>query len=525
MSDWAVYRADASLEIGTGHIMRCLALARQMQRRDVRPVFVCRHLPSALEAVLSEAGVEVLRLPERASVPIEGAGDLYAAWLGVTQQQDAEDAIAVLGERCSASGPPERVIVDHYGLDAAWETRVAKALGSTVFVIDDLSNRPHDCAALVDTTFGKTTDDYQSLVPSDCQCLVGAQYALLRPEFSQLREGVLSDRDADYAGNVPISRVLIAMGGADKDNATRRCLEALSHIVGAVDFEVDVLVGGAYPHLDALKREADQFPFPVHVHHNVNDVTGLLSRADLALGAAGSSTWERCCLGVPTVNVVLAENQMTIARNLADADAISPLNDFWSQTPEGICDAALQPLFDSVGERKKLSDASREICDGRGIDRVMRVMLPRHAIGGRVALKSATSADIDTVFKWQVHPDTRRFARNPKAPEYDGHVSWMSARLEKENAPFYLAWIGEKPVGMVRLDPAPSGAAEVSILVSPEYFSHGIGRVMLKLLDERHRNVPILAHVKDDNTSSVALFRSAGYRPRGHEQYILAARE
>ncbi len=513
MTDWILFRVDASTEIGTGHVMRCLAVGREMLRAGVTCVFVCRYLPEALRGALADAGMVVVKLPADTQAPSALVGDIYAKWLGVPQTEDAEHTITAVSEMAQKNGPPMLIAVDHYALNTVWETRVSQQFDTPVFVIDDLSNREHNCAGLLDTTFGKSEVDYRALVPQDCHFFVGAQYALLRPEFKRVRASVLAARDEGFAKGKAVERVLVALGGADKDNATALCLEALNAVTARTPFHVDVLVGAAYPFLDKLNRDAEAYRFSMTIHSNVSDVTPLLASADLAIGAAGSSTWERCRLGVPTVNVVIAENQMTIARNLTQAGAVVPLNDLWTQTADAIASDILQLLFDEVAPRQRLSQRAREICDGEGVARVV-AYLKSFQDDSLMQFKQATRDDIQTVFEWQTAPSTREHAVNPQPPTWDEHQEWMERRISDTDKPYMIAWLGGERVGFVRLDksrhPDYADVDEISIVIAPDKTGQGLGKTMLQQFVEQFK-IPMLAHVLPNNTRSHRLFLAVGF--------------
>lgn len=291
-------RADASRLIGSGHVVRCSTLAAELRRRGARVRFVCREHPSNLIDWLRQEGYEVLVLPEPSCAPAAPATDDYAAWLGATEEEDAAQTLAALGR-----DGVDWLIVDHYGLGAGWE-RAMRAAARRVFVIDDLPERAHDCDLLLDQNrCGDSTGRR-----GGARVLAGPAFALLRPAFREAR-GALRPR------NGRVRRILVFFGGSDPSRQTEKALEALAGL-GRDDIAIDVIVGQVSERLDAIEALCAGRR-NVAVHRNVKNMEALLAAADLALGACGATSWERCCLGLPAIAVSIAENQIAIGRQLA----------------------------------------------------------------------------------------------------------------------------------------------------------------------------------------------------------------
>lgn len=228
-------------------------------------------------------------------------------------------------------------------------------------VIDDLADRAHQCDMLLDQNLGRQATDYVGLVPNECTVLAGPQYALLRPEFAALREYSLERRKQPKLQNL-----LITMGGVDQPNATGKVLEALKQSALPDDIRIDVVMGAKAPWLAAVKGIARDMPWPTDVLVNVADMAQRMADCDLAIGAAGGTSWERCCLGVPTIMVVLADNQWSGAQALQNAQAACLLGNIpaISRLP-----AALVQLEQRT-ELERMSLMSTRITDGLGATRV-----------------------------------------------------------------------------------------------------------------------------------------------------------
>lgn len=342
-----IFRADSSLEIGTGHVMRCLTLADTLREHGVASTFVCR----------SDAGhlIERVRLRGHAALPLGTSFDVGC-------EEDARRTLAALEDN-----PASWVVVDHYTLDARWERAVRGT--RKVMVIDDLANREHDCELLLDQNLGRTLRDYDGLVPATTRILAGPEFALLRPEFAQLRPYSLSRRKSGSA----IGRVLVTMGGIDQHNMTGTVLEALSEWHPSCPFSVVAVLGPSAPWIDSVKALAGRLPFETEVVVDAQNMAKLMADADVAIGAAGSTAWERCCLGLPTITLVLAENQRGGAEALAAAGAIIQLTSTGSTlTVELRANLGRIARGDRLCE---MSAAAAQITDGTGCARVAAEML------------------------------------------------------------------------------------------------------------------------------------------------------
>src|SRR5690606_18350155 len=295
------FRADASVQIGTGHVMRCLTLADELTRQGHEFLFVCREHEGHLGELITSKGYGLTLLPSCSDNELDtkdSRSDNYARWLGLPWQEDARQTLDAL-----TPWQPDWLVVDHYALDAEWERSLANAVGS-IMVIDDLANRPHECALLLDQNLGRVESDYDGLLPVDCQRLIGPGFALLRPEFANLREQSLNRRQQPE-----LKRILISLGGVDRTNVTAQVLDAISESALPASTELDIIMGAAAPYLDEIRQQAARMPFKATVSAGVTDMAERMCLADLSIGAAGSTSWERCCLGLPSILLVLAENQ------------------------------------------------------------------------------------------------------------------------------------------------------------------------------------------------------------------------
>lgn len=367
------FRADASLHMGSGHIMRCLTLADALKAQGGSCYFIIRAHPGHLMEVIRQRGFEInclLPQVEYSQEAIKSIADaaqaqqlepVHAAWLGSTWQADATDTAAVL-----VSLQPDWLVVDHYAIDQRWEATLSPHC-KKLMVIDDLADRHHHCDLLLDQNLGRQPQDYAGLVPAHCQVLTGPHYALLRSEFAQLRPYSLQRRQAQPA----LRQLLITVGGVDQPNATGQVLQALKTCTLPADCHITVVMGLTAPWLENVRKLAAQMPWPTEVVFNINDMAQRMADSDLAIGAAGGTSWERCCLGLPTLMVVLAVNQQLGAQAMETARAtrlIGTVNDIATQLP-----LAIAELIKSGG-LSQMGFAASAVTGGLGVEKVLQAM-------------------------------------------------------------------------------------------------------------------------------------------------------
>ena len=360
-----VFRVDASINIGTGHVMRCLTLAKALINQHTQVEFICREHRGHLIDYIKESGFNVHSLPienetEKNHFTRPGKTEkslFHSAWLGVSQQQDAIDCLPILDKV-----QPNWLIVDHYAIDQQWQAEL-KPYYHKLMVIDDIADRQHLCDILLDQTYGDTPEKYAGLVPQNCTLLMGTQYALLRPEFAQWRELSLKRRE-----QIALNHLLITLGGIDVDNVTSAVLLALQSCKLPEKLKITVVMGANAPHLQAVTELAEQMScelnLQVNIKVNVANMAELMANADLAIGGSGSTSWERCCLGLPTLVIVLAENQKGIAKNLKKAGAATVLE-------MNELDKFYTSFEDLMQNRQAITSASSNIVDGQGVARVI----------------------------------------------------------------------------------------------------------------------------------------------------------
>lgn len=352
------FRCDASIQIGTGHVMRCLALAEGLAYRGASVSFLMRKQLGDLESLLRGNRHSIHWLPEIGDAEAGDAqeGDpAYVHWLRGGTARDAGDTQHILSHL-----QPHWLIVDHYGIDRKWERAVKR--GCRLLVIDDLADREHDCDILLDQNLGRTERDYLKLVPVQCLKLVGPQFALLRPEFERLRLKSLEMRRTRDLKNI-----LVNFGGVDEENYSGRTLDALKRCSLTPESTITVVMGATSPSVELVKSKAAELPCNVRVLVGVSNMAELMVESDLGIGAAGSTAWERCCVGLPSIVLALADNQQLVAQSLLDAGAALIVEDI------NQLDERLPEVFEEAKrKRQSLSRNAASICSGAGVRHVVK---------------------------------------------------------------------------------------------------------------------------------------------------------
>lgn len=358
-----VFRVDSSILIGIGHVMRCLTLADALKQKNANVIFISRDHIGNINKLIYERGYKVHCLKSntvfKSTKTIDdNNSNKYSKWLGATWQEDAEQTRDILSKFL-----PNFLIVDHYALDFQWEQKLKKYC-KHIMVIDDLADRNHVCDTLLDQTFGRKATCYQSFVPGECDLLLGTKYALLRPDFIKWREYSINRRK-----NFKLKQLLITLGGIDKDNITSQVIEALIECNLPHDIKILIIMGVNAPYYDEVVKQSNFISNNITVLKDVANMAEIIANSDLAIGAAGSTSWERCCLGLPTLMIITAENQIEVAKSLEKNGAAMLLS---SQIKHN-----LHQIFEKLNGSilQELSTNAAAMVDGNGCMRVVDKML------------------------------------------------------------------------------------------------------------------------------------------------------
>jgi len=497
-----IIRADASSYIGSGHIMRCLVLADALKRCGHDVLFATRPQNGDLVALIKQRGFSIYALQQPVDWLVPSTTADYAAWLQVSEYDDAQECT-------TAFDSPDLVITDHYGIGAQWHKVVKKAYNCKIIAIDDLV-REHTADLVIDQTLLRESSEYHLLNPKTT-ALTGTQYAIVNTHFSHRHSLQLATLNT--LANTP--RVLLSMGGIDAPNATLHVLNVLKK--RASPPITTVLLSPRAPHYKSVAEfAAEHSAWLTHIDF-VDDMAGLMCEHDIAIGAPGSTSWERACVGLPSIVIALADNQQTICKNLETVGAAI------SVELEAISTTLMKAYEQLIADYSKMRKINLQLCDGQGVKRIMKHIT--QLFSGSLTLRLATQLDVEQVYAWQCKPETRRYALNKEVPSLVEHQAWMTKKLASKNDYFYIIEQkvnkGEKAisVGVVRLDMTADNTYTISIFIAPEHFGKGVAKFALKQIDILHPTKTIHATVLKENTASQGLFSRAGYQRINEEHF------
>ena len=341
-----VFRVDSSNLIGAGHTIRCLVIAEEMKDRGIETYFICKSNLLPLKKQITSSGHEIFEISSPKLSNLD--------W-----KKDAEETLKVI-----KSISPEMLIVDHYSLEKRWQKSVKEKLGKLI-VIDDLPGRKLFCDILIDQNLGRKSEHYLPYIEGNPKLLMGTEFALVREEFSINRKMTLQKRKR-FDG---INNILISLGGVGTIDSYSRILETLSNVKWKNLPEIDITLGFTKQEKLVLENFCKKNKLlKVNFHSNSMDIYKKMIKADLCIGYAGSSSWERCVLGLPSFVKAVSDNQLFIAKNLEARGAVK----IWEKEKE------IKKLFETLVSKKqwfKLMESSKKICDGKGSRRVVDAIL------------------------------------------------------------------------------------------------------------------------------------------------------
>jgi len=349
-------RADASVEIGIGHVRRCLSLATALRELGAECMLVFRDLGIDVTALAAAAGVETAVLPAQSGDFAQSAGDpAYAAWACTDWESDAEEMAAVI-----KSADVTMVVVDHYAFDARWHRFVRKRLDCPIAAIDDLGDRSLDAEFIIDHNWSK--DPYVKHAISlrtGTHLLTGPRFALIDPAYATASR---------YTFSATVRSIGIFMGGVDALGLSLPIAGALRS--GGFTGTITIATTSANPRLESIVHEAGREGCKLLIDQS--DLAPFFAAHDLQIGASGGATWERCCIGAPTLACIVADNQREVLTPLRGLGVVEVSEG--EPRPEQIAAAALA-LMNAPDRRRSLAERARELVDGRGAERVAREIL------------------------------------------------------------------------------------------------------------------------------------------------------
>jgi UDP-2,4-diacetamido-2,4,6-trideoxy-beta-L-altropyranose hydrolase len=478
-----IFRADAGVELGTGHVMRCFALAQELIRQGIRVVLVTAGDFPEIEPRLKSTGLELSHI--------------------VTEPGSPDDA----QQTCSfASSVSARwIITDGYRFGKAYQ-KFVKDAGFLLLVIDDFGHAEHYHADIILNQYPYASEDIYKQRDKETLLLLGTRYALLRKEF-------LLSREAERKIPETAQKILVTLGGSDPDNHTGRFIGALKHLA-AESVEIKVVIGGCNPHFSDLEiMQNDAKRNNIQLLRNVTNMSALYSWADLAIASGGSTTLELACLGVPMLTVVIADNQVPVCESLEKAGAAINLGRM-NEREYARLPVLLANVIRSKEIRRRLSRNAEKMVDGRGSERVS-VLLQEDLLH----MRQVRTEDCWMIYGWANDPYVRKISFRTSPISREEHENWFFSQIKNPQVLYLIAENRDNtPVGQVRFD-IINGDATASITIAPEFrgLNYGIRILQIStgILLKQTRVQCIHAYVKKGNTISCKAFKQAGYTYEG----------
>ncbi|MGQ9874540.1 MAG: UDP-2,4-diacetamido-2,4,6-trideoxy-beta-L-altropyranose hydrolase [Chloroflexus sp.] len=472
-------RADGSTEIGTGHLMRCLALAQAWQDCGGTVIFVSAMLPSLMESRLQQEGFNVIRINA-----YPGSSDDTYQTIAIARQIHVN-----------------WIIIDGYQFNAEYQRKI-KDIGLNVLCVDDHAHAEHYYADIVlNQNLYAQENLYQSR-EQYTRLLLGTRYVLLRREFRKWRH---------WKRDIPeiARKLLVTMGGSDPNNVTLKVLQALQH-VAADRMEIMVIVGSSNPHYDTIKSFAHKLSFPTRLEKSVTDISRYMAWADVAISAGGSTSWELAFMELPTLTVAIVDNQLLTAQYLHMAGASFNLGWHRYISVLEMC-RRIQEFIVSRDMRFQVSKQSKEIVDGEGSLRTVAYMR-----GVKMYLRNVRESDCRILWQWANDQTVRENSFSSRLISWEEHLSWFTSKINDDKCVFYMVENDRGiPIAQVRFETTGSDDAIISVSVAEEHRGKGYGHLIInhasrKLLQTTNIKV-VHAYIKPNNVSSLRAFERAGY--------------
>jgi UDP-2,4-diacetamido-2,4,6-trideoxy-beta-L-altropyranose hydrolase len=491
-----VIRADASQEIGSGHIMRCLSLAEALRDLGATVEFIVRNHLGNLNKQIKVKGFKVRLLPSPDATKVQKNLNKYKQLLGVEQSIDASETIQILIDR-----KPDWLIIDHYALNYKWEEGL-RPYAKKIMVIDDLANRRHDCDILLDQNYIQDQTRYNQLLAIGTVKLLGPKYALLKKHFLESRKKYVKDFNT-------VKRVFVFFGGADSDNFTSIAIKVLS-LPKLKHLLVDIVIGSANQYRSELKILIEKHP-NISLHIQIDNIAELMVKADIALGAGGITTWERMILGIPSIVITTAKNQVDSTRNLDQKKYIKWLGDS-DQVDGHIMYNSLLEFIYNTRQRIEQSRRCQSLVDGRGVWTVSKLLMTGPNPEA-LSIRKAKISDLLLYFHWANDSIVRENAINQQAITLEEHQIWLEKQLDNPNVILLLIECNFGPIGQVRFD--RNGASYIiSYSLAKQFRGLGLGVVALtkaiNYLQQKH-SFTLIGKVRESNIASRKVFERLGF--------------
>jgi UDP-2,4-diacetamido-2,4,6-trideoxy-beta-L-altropyranose hydrolase len=491
-------RADASTAIGYGHIMRCMALAQAWQERGGHVTFLSNCQNKAMRQWIIKEGFEFAYVERSHPEP-----------------SDLKQVVERLRSVKNNSDIPWFVL-DGYHFDRDYQKSIREA-GNRLVVIDDYNHLPaYHADILINQNIGAEQ------IPYGCDLktvkLFGPQYALLRTEFLTFKNSIQKQPEDRH-------RIMVTLGGADPDNITLMVLKSL-RLMHLQDFVADVIVGPANRNIKKLEHEIRRVPKAhadsIQLLHGAN-MPEIMAKSDVAITAGGSTCWELCFSGIPSVIIIAAENQRNTAVGLERKGVATCLG--WHEDIDTfLLSSALNNFLSDSRRLRSMSLRAKKIVDGKGRNRLINLMDWMEAARNidDFSLRKVKIEDAFPLLMLANDRDVRRNSFNTAPISFENHIEWLNEKLASDNSVAYVLEVSGVAIAQVRYD-KKNGAAEIDYAVSPAFRGHNIGCKMLEMTWKRACDElgvqRVKGVVKKDNKHSIFCFQKSGFLQLGHIEH------
>jgi len=482
------FRVDSSSLIGSGHVVRCLTLAKSLKKEGAKCKFICKDYDSSFNKIIKTQGFEVIVLTN--------SNKLYKDFFNKNWEEDARQTINVIREE-----KIDWLVVDHYGLDIRWEKKL-RPYTKKIMVIDDLANRKHDCELLLDQNLVDNFEKrYQNFLPKYANTLLGPKYALLQSEYKN-KHLIASPRTGS------VKNILIYFGATDKNNLTELIIKEFNKL-NREDIFLNVVISSNSSQIKKIKNESKKNK-KIKLFTNLSSLAPLMLKADISIGACGTTSWERCCLGLPAIVITLADNQRQIAKELHKRKVIYWLGHY-DNIKINLISKKIEKLINQ--NLKNWSNRCKSITDGFGTQRVTSIL----KLNSRTKLKArvARIEDSKLILTWANDPLVRLNAFNSKIINNKTHNEWFNFRLNnsKKCVILIIETLEKIPIGQVRFE-KKNRKWFINYSVASFARKKNISSKLLKTAIKKfkkNKTFKLIAEVKKDNIASCKVFEKIGF--------------
>lgn len=474
-------RADANLKIGTGHIMRCIALAQAWQDHGGEVTFISHCESEALRERIQSEWCRFIALDHVCP-----------------DSSDLKNTLAIL--KTEGADQKNWLVLDGYHFTPKYQKAIRDE-GIRLLVIDDMNHLPcYHADILLNQNIH--APDLKYHCDENTTLLLGTRYVLLRREFLKYRD--FNRQIPDRARNI-----LVTLGGADPDNVTLKVIEALT-LVEDKEIEVKIVIGPANPHREILTQALSSTPYLSELITNPSNMPELMAWADLAISGAGSTCWEMAFMGVPNIVMILADNQKPVAEGIAKIRMALNLG-WYNVVNQRLISQSIYQIILSKNKRINMAKKGHIVIDGSGTKTLVKKL---NAIS--ISICPVMESDCELIWKWANDPEVRSSAFSSDFIPFEDHRDWFYSKIRNPQCFQFIGYNGNsQPIGQIRFDAVGDGEFEVDVSVDKDFRGREYGVQLIKkgiyeLL--QHSNVKIVhSYVKSSKHASKNTFIKADF--------------